>query len=100
MADPKKPDKKSDKPAPAKTDPFRGNRHMDFCCFFLAIYLLNGFLGMFASNGLFSRGWQGLTPQGIILSHTEAVNALLNPIGSRVISTGNKFLFTIFPAGK
>ncbi len=84
---PKKPEKKEAKPVPPKSDPFAEvvGRLM---VVFLAIYLLNGFVGMFVSNGFLSRGWQGLTPQGIILSHTEAVGSSSDPVGAQVISTG------------
>ena len=84
MADVKKPDKAPAKPAPPKNDPFTEIVGW-MIVFFLGIYLLNGFAGMFGVNGTFSHGFQGLTPLGIMQSHTRPIDSLLNPIGSPVV---------------
>lgn len=89
MAEEKKPekkfDKKPEKPAPKKDDPFVEIAFLIGGAF-VAIFLLNGFLGMFGSKSLISRGWQGLTPVGIMEAHTRSIASLANPIGVRVVS--------------
>lgn len=87
MADTKKPDKKESKPAPKK-DPFIEIVSL-LAVIFIGLYILNGLIGAFTSTGLFSRGWKGLTPHGIILAHTRPINSLNNPIGTKVVSTSD-----------
>lgn len=84
MADVKKSDKAPAKPT-VKNDPF-----IEIVSWivglFVVLYLLNGFVSMFTSNGFFSRGWQSFTPQGIMLNHTSSIGSLSNPTGARVVS--------------
>ncbi len=86
MADEKKPEAK---PAPIeKKDPFVEIVWM-FGTVFLIMYLLNGLLTAITSTKLFSNGLEGLTPRGILLSHTRPIVSLVNPIGVRVVSINN-----------
>ena len=87
MADVKKPDKKFDKPAvaPAKQDPFIEIVSL-FAVIFFVLFLLNGLVTSITSSRLFSGGFAGLTPQGIMARHTRSIASLLNPIGVRVVS--------------
>lgn len=49
-------------------------------------YALNGFVSAISSSRIFSGGWQGITPRGVLISHTKPISSLENPIGARVVS--------------
>ncbi len=106
MADPIKPtdkpaDKKFDKPAPAAApakDPFIEIVSF-FAVIFIALFLLNGLFRMINSSHLFSRGFSGLTPKGIILNHTRPIVSLNNPIGAHVVALHDLSVYND-PGGK
>jgi hypothetical protein len=97
MAEEKKPEKKDAPPAPPK-DPF-----VEIISWFLfavfILYLLNGFIRVLSSFNFSTYGWKGLTPQGLILSRTNPISSLLNPVGARVITSGKVTVFDA-PSGK
>jgi hypothetical protein len=97
MADEKKPEKK-DAPPATSGDPFAEIVSTLLALFFL-VYILNGFFSFINSNRILSQGWKGLTPQGILLSHTRPINSLLNPVGTRVVSTKDTNVYDS-PGGK
>ena len=94
----KKFDKKSDKPAPKKADPFVEVAFM-FISALLVIFFLNSLISSITSKGLFSHGWQGLTPLGIMQAHTRPIASLANPIDTRVVSMENTDVYDS-PGGK
>lgn len=51
---------------------------------FVLIYLLNALLASISSSNLFSRGWRGLTPEGILSYNTRPISSLANPINAKV----------------
>lgn len=93
-----KPAPKSDKPAPAKKDPF-----IEIVIFLLGalllVYLLNNVLATVTSSGFFSRGLYGLTQEGIIKRHTRPIASLDKPIGAKVVSIHDTKVFNS-PGGK
>ncbi len=97
MADEKKPEKPGgDKPAPAKSDPF-----VEIVWFlviaYLAVTALTNLLSFFNNSDTFSNGWRGLTPRGLVLSHTKPISSLENPLGSRVIVSSYRADLFDFP---
>ncbi|MDQ5948907.1 MAG: hypothetical protein QG589_32 [Patescibacteria group bacterium] len=85
MAEEKKPEKKDVAPAPVQ-DPFVEIVSM-LVVLFIGLYVLNALFSFIASQKILSRGWGGLTPQGIMLAHTRPISSLANPLNTRVVST-------------
>lgn len=87
MADEKKPDAKDAKPAPA---PEKKDEFVEIVSIIVVIMLVmsivNGIVNFVHTSKIFANGWAGLTPKGILLSHTRPIASLLNPTGARVIS--------------
>lgn len=87
MADEKKPS--SDKPtSPAPLDPFVEIATL-VLVLLVVMYAFNGVVSYFTGNKLFSSGWSGLSPRGLLLSATKPISSLLNPIGSKFVVTSN-----------
>ncbi len=80
MADEKKPESK-----PVEQDAFVEIVSMIFVVFVIATILTNLLSGI-QSSRLLANGWKGLTPRGILISHTRPISSLENPIGSKVVS--------------
>ena len=90
MADEVKPQKSENKSAPSSSpvssaDPFAEIFGIIIVMVF-AVSLINGLISSIRQNDLLSRGWQGLTPQGILQYHTEPVSSVGNAIGVKVVS--------------
>ncbi len=83
-----KPGDKPAPPAPAPKDPFVEIVTL-FFGLFLFLYIVNSIIVGITSHRIFSRGWAGLSPQSIILSHTRPIASLLNPIGAGVVALRN-----------
>ncbi len=104
MADEKKPDaKKDDKkpasaPAPSGNDPLVEIATVVFGIMIL-MYLVNGVTSAVNSTRLFSHGFAGLTPRGILLAHTMPLLTLPNPIGAKIVSLNTTAVYNS-PAGK
>ena len=86
MADEKKP--AGDKPAPPKPDPFV-DIVWTMVTIFLVLYAFNAVLAFFTGgNGnLASGGWRNFTPRNIILSETQPISSLENPLGAKFVVT-------------
>jgi hypothetical protein len=84
MADePKKPDAKpADKPSnPDGVTPI--------IIAIIALLFLGSLWRTISTSSLFTNGWKGLTPSGIVLRHTRPLASLINPIGVRVVALNN-----------
>lgn len=57
-------------------------------------YILNGFVAAISSSRIFSGGWQGITPRGVLLAHTKPISSLENPIGARVVSINDTSVYS------
>lgn len=100
MADEKKPDAKG-APAPAAPiykDPFVEIVSAIFVLV-LIISLLGNLIANLKSSDLFANGWAGLTPRGVLLSHTVPISSLENPIGARIVALNDTSVYSS-PAGK
>lgn len=86
MADEKKPDAKPAAPPP----PPQNDAFVEIVSFIVVLMVLmavvNGIINFVNTSKIFANGWSGLTPRGILLSHTRPIASLSNPIGSRIVS--------------
>lgn len=98
MADEKKPEAKSaDKGTPFK-DPFV--EIVSFIIILLIVVsILNSIFASINRSRIFSNGWAGLTPTGILTSSTRPIASLFNPVGAGVISLRNTDVYDT-PGGK
>ncbi len=98
MADEKKPDAKpAAPPPPPERDAFVEIVSLVFVLF-LVMTLLGNLVANISKSKLFSNGWSGLTPRGILLSHTRPIASLANPVGARIVSINKTDVFGA-PAG-
>lgn len=97
MADEKKPDAK---PAPAPEKDHVAELIWFLLAIFLFISFITALINYFDNNKLFSFGWKGLSPSGIMLSLTKPISSLLNPIGSKFVVTSNNAPLYDSPGGK
>lgn len=88
----KKFDKKLEKPAPKKADPFVEVAFL-FVSVLLIIFFVNSFISSITSKNIFSGGWQGMTPLGIMKSHTRPIVSLSNAIGTKVVSMRDTIVY-------
>src|ERR1035437_472165 len=65
----------------------------------VAVYLINGFLGMFAGNGFISNAWNSVFPSAVS-TQTRPISSLLYPIGARVAVIGSGTDLYDIPGGK
>ena len=93
-----KPDKKPSAPAPKKEDSFT-EAVWYLLEILIVLFLFNGIFNAFASNSLFSRGFYGLTPAGIMEATTRPIASLANPIGQKVVSIKDTTVYDS-PGGK
>ncbi|TSC70371.1 MAG: Uncharacterized protein CEO12_395 [Parcubacteria group bacterium Gr01-1014_46] len=103
MADEKKPggDKPGgDKPAPAPVkDPLTELILVLFALFVL-VTALNSVTSFFSGSRVFSSGWKGFTERGLILSYTNPISSLDNPLNTKFIVTSKEADLYDSPGGR
>ena len=50
------------------------------------LYIVNRIIGGLGSTSIFSHGFKGLTPDGIVYYHTRPIASLDNPIGAKIVT--------------
>lgn len=82
MADDKKP--AGDKPAPSSSDPF-----VEIVWILMAIYIaitaINSITSFITQRGYADNGWRSLSPKSIILSSTDSISSIENPLGTKFV---------------
>lgn len=99
MADEKKPDAK---PAPASA-PAERDEFVEIVSILVIVLIIMTLVGNlianFRSNKIFENGLKGLTPRGVLLSHTRPISSLENPIDAKVVSINETEVYSS-PDGK